>query len=300
MTELLRGFSSWTRLIRDGDLCPLVCLIWLLLQLGRFAVADAPRLQLIGFRIAAGVALLYVITDLIAVGLQSPADALRILIRGLAAGGLVLGPCWVALAVIDIVWQQLSGFRSRIRAQLASQRQARQRRRQEILDRERQRLAAIEWERTRPERERAAREAAERARQEATALSLAAARQAAERKRRDEARFNVLVVYDKRAAGYGERIPRTRLLGYLDRYLGDDVPLEVIEERAKQLTQLLQETSRGGRTASPFQGLDDIAAQFQKRREQIMALPYDDETRETLLFSLNAQEEAAIREFLRP
>jgi hypothetical protein len=300
MTHILDVLTSWDQLLPDSDICPLVMLIALLIWLGSFAVHNSPKMQWFGVRVAFGCAFLTAVADLLKSGPTSAGEVLRIVIRGLAAGGLVLGASWISLPVLTFAYRFLQASFDFALSPFRRARSAWKARRLAIETRRQQRLAHENWERCRPERERQAREQVARAGREAEVKRVAESQAAADRKRRENAQLSCLWAFDRYSTGRGERIPRGRVQAYFDQYMSNAHSAEEVEERASQLKEILEEAGGTPGKKSAFSSLDDLAVHFQKKRLEIDALPYDEDTKETLLTSINAQEEVAIREVLRP
>lgn len=299
MTRLLDIFSSWNRMIQEGDLCPLFLLIWLLIYLGHFAVLDCPWQQIVGIRIAAAVVLVYAMIDLVAAGLRSPGDVLLIVIKAIAAGALVLGPCWMVLAVVGLAWSQLDQVRQRIRFRLQAAQFARQQRQRESSERERQRRAAIEWERARPERERAMREATERAHLDAERQRLERQRQAEEQQWRENVRYKIRLLYDRYAKELKTSISRRRFDEYFAIYLSDRYSAEEVERRGTLLQAMLLDTVKPEPPPRARRTLPDIQADFARRREEVLTLSLDQDEKAALVAELNREEDKAIREAMQ-
>jgi hypothetical protein len=90
-------------LIEDGDICALIFLIGVLFTVGQLFVAREPRLMDLGLRVAAGTAVLYAGATLWQEGISQAAQVARVVVRSLAAGGVILGPAWIVLAISAFV-----------------------------------------------------------------------------------------------------------------------------------------------------------------------------------------------------
>lgn len=294
-------FVPWAGFLSDGDLCSLVFLIWLLIFIGSRVIQFSPPLQLCGLKIAATVALVQVAADIDDSGLRTPAEALRIVLRALAAGGVTLGPAWMTLAIGSYFRELFRRMTNAATSRAMPRQRERERRHREAEESERKRQREAEWERTRPQREQAVRDAAERSRAEAERRQQEDQRKLSDRKCREDAKLRCVLVYDRFAAALAKSFPRDQLDQYFAAYMSETHAAEAVEARAQQLIQMQEElaSEQGNRSKARFQSLADVAAYFHQQREQIQSLPYDHDTLDSLLMLLNQYEEAAIADFLR-
>lgn len=294
-----------TQLINDGDLCSVVFLICLLIPVGRMFIAHDSRLANWGLRVAAGTAILFAGATLMEEGISEAGPLVRVVVRSLAAGALILGPTWIVLSVVAFVHAQYQRLANSARSQAAVRKREREREREEkqreANEREQQRKRDADWERTRPERERAAEEAAERTRLESERKQQEVQLRLSDRMRREDAKLQCVLVYDRNAAALAKPFPRERLDQYFAAYMSETHPADAVETRAKQLIAMLEElaTEHGHRSKAKFQSLADVAAYFHQQREQIQSLPYGPDVVESLVVLLNQHEDAAIANFLR-
>jgi hypothetical protein len=70
-------------------------------------------------------------------------------------------------------------------------------------------------------------------------------------RRRDRIRLQVEMAYVMATPQLGSRLPREAFSELLQRYLGDHLPVEDIEENSRQLLQILQEQQKPGQTPQP-------------------------------------------------
>lgn len=294
-----------THLINDGDLCPLIFLICLLVPVGRMFVAHDSRLAEWGLRVAAGTAIIVAAMTLLEEGISEAGPLARVVVRSLAAGALILGPTWIVLSVGAFFHAQYQRLTSAARTQAAVRKREREREREEkqreANEREQQRKRDAEWERTRPERERAAEEAAERTRLETERKQQEVQLKLSDRMRREDAKLQCLLVYDRNAPALAKSFPRDRLDQYFTAYMSETHAADAVETRAKQLIVMLEELAgeHGHRSKAKFQSLADVAAYFHQQREQIQSLPYGPDVVDSLVVVLNQHEDAAIANFLR-
>ncbi|QDU52979.1 hypothetical protein [Gimesia panareensis] len=120
-----------------------------------------------------------------------------------------------------------------------------------------------------------------------------------EQERREKARFDCQLLYDRNAGRLQNYFPKEKLADYHERHLSDSFPAEIVEKRAKQLEEMLHSflVDTDGKHQQ-FTSLNEIAAYFQKQKQEIESLQYDEQTRQTIISSLNEQEDRTIREFL--
>lgn len=293
--------STLTHLINDGDLCPLIFLICLLVPVGRLFVAHDSRLADWGLRVAAGTAIIVAGMTLSEEGINEAGPLARVVVRSLAAGALILGPTWIVLSVGAFFHAYYRRLTSTASARAVKRKLERERQQREAEELERKRRRDAEWERTRPEREHAAREEAERARIEADRKCQQLRDEASSQKRREEARLLCVLTFDKCGSTLAKTFPRKRLDQYFETYMTDAHSAAAVETRAKQLITMLEElaSEHGHRSKAKFQSLADVATHFQQQREQIQSLPYGPDVVESLVVVLNQHEQTAISEFLK-
>lgn len=208
-----------------------------------------------------------------------------------AMNGIAIGSAaYFSMALVCLVYEHvgkpplqiLNRWRRQATAELSRQQQE-HRRVQEQED----------WNRSAPDRERAQRETEDRrTREQQQATS--------DRHRRENARLRCLMLYDRHATELATRFSRERLETYFATYLTDQHLPEAVEERGKLLERLIEDAAGGNVSKNAPQTLDEIAGYFRKRRDEIQALPFDVDVKDTFLSLLNTQEEDAIRRFFQP
>ena len=119
-------------------------------------------------------------------------------------------------------------------------------------------------------------------------------------RRRDDARMRCFMLYDRHSTTLAERFPRERLQEYFNHYMSDSSPPEVVEERARMLAALIDEWVAQDKTRQKkeFRTLEELAAFFQKQRDEVAGLSYDTDIKDSFLTNINIQEEQAVRRFL--
>ena len=112
--------------------------------------------------------------------------------------------------------------------------------------------------------------------------------------------MSCLMLYDRHGELLADRFPRERLQEYFDHYMSDSSPAEIVEQRARTLTTMIDNWvgQYKSEQRQHFQSFAELATYFQKQREEVGLLPYAPDVRESLLCQLNTQEEQAVRSFL--
>jgi hypothetical protein len=269
----------------EGNVLNLLILILVCGGIGRSAVGHSESLRVWGWRCALVAFLLRVLSDLSLQGGTDPDLLVSTVLRGVVAGAVILGPAWIVLSLGQFLF---GNARS-----LVDRRNRRRRWEQEQLRNEQERLRLGE-ERMRQNRLRAAAEE-ERRRQRQELES----REVVEQRRRDDVRLECYLLYDRHVNQLQEYFPREMLQEYFDTYMQTSHSATVVETRARLLMEMLRDqiNSKTDRMAA-FTSLADVAAYFQEQSREIDALPYDEETRESLRFAVNKREDAAIAAFL--
>lgn len=254
-----------------------------------------------GLRIAAGTAILFAGATLMEEGIGEAGPLARVVMRSLAAGGLILGPTWIVLSVGAFFHAQYQRLTNAARTQAAVRKREREQKQRDADESERKRQQDAEWERIQPERERAAREATERARVEAERRQQLELCRLSDQKRREDAKLECVLIYDRKAAALAKSFPRERPDQYFAAYMSETHAADAVETRANQLIAMLEElaSEHGHRSKAKFQSLADVAAYFQQQREQLQSLPYGPDIVDSLVVVLNQHEDAAIANFLR-
>lgn len=150
-------------------------------------------------------------------------------------------------------------------------------REKEAADLERQRVRdQLRWEADAPKREAAAREAAARAKVEAE-----------HRRRREDARASALREYQKYARRLKDRMfERKDFDQYLERYMRDDQPPDVVEARGKALVASFEEMLHDVQPPKKEHSMASLTAWYQREKAQLDALEMDEMVKETALAAL--------------
>ncbi len=269
--------SPITTIIEHSDFYTLIILIVLLNLVGSPFVARAPELHNLGLRIAAGVGLLYAGMIIAERGLGTAPEITALVLRSLAAGGVVLGPAWIVLSVFAYFRDHLRRMSDASGARADARRRERVRRKEEAKEQERRRWADKEWEHTRPERERAEREATERRQRETE-------QKGRDQRRRADARATCEFEYAINAPEIGGRFPKSEFDAFVNRYCSDQQQPEEVEQRAQQLLGIIEQHLNRSVPPRP-KSLGELAAWFEKQRADLTLIS-DEQTRRLMLIKL--------------
>ena len=168
----------------------------------------------------------------------------------------------------------------------------RQKAEQEEVER-RQREAELQEQQQREQAEREARKREREAEEQAAKAS-----QDAQHKTKF-ARTECELLYNGYASELESLLPRKEFERFLKKHLSASQPPEHIDRYATLLKKTIQRYLKiAKRRPSSFKNIPDIAGHFQDARQEIDELPYDEETKQTLVAHLSMAEEQAIERFL--
>lgn len=263
-------------LVYAGDRLALLFLIGLLCFIGNKMVHSQPTMETCGSRIAIGVFLLSAVLLTLEAEPVGAMELACVVLASLAAAGLILGPAWMALAVLG----RMYGFYRR--AADAARRAADQRRnnRQEKQREKRRHLEQAQWEHQAPHREREANQA-ERQR------LLDATKKAEEDQRREDARVACELLYDLREPDIGSRFAREKLDQFLGKYMDDGKPVEVVERWASELQLLIHQHYEVIKPSVKFSNLAQLTAWYEQQKSQVHDLTINELYKPDLLVRLN-------------
>lgn len=265
-----------TDLIDDGDLCALIFVVIIMVAIGQRLVQGRPNSQLWGLRIAAANFLVFAVVRGVELAASTADDLLSALIVGLLASALLLGPTWIVLAILEFSHERYQKLMRSVRASAEMRRTERQQRRQR-RDRER---AARELQQRTPEQQRAERRAAEEQRR------LEAQREESAR-RREDAIAACELLYQLREPDIGRRFPREQLDKFIQKYMGADRSTEVIERRADELRQVIQQLHEAVDPPTRFTELSQLTAWYEQQKQQVQSLSVAEMHKEDYLAQLN-------------
>lgn len=106
-------------------------------------------------------------------------------------------------------------------------------------------------------------------------------------KRRDDARASCEIFYSLHAPEIGSRFTKVMFDDFVRRHMGDERPPEYVEERSRQLREVLQQHLAKCEPPRP-RTLEELAAWFQEQKRQIDGLP-DGVNKDALRAQLNAR-----------
>lgn len=253
----------------QGDPCALGLVVIIVLLIGHHVAGEA-ELRWSG-RLAVAAFVAYWVSRFAASSSRQAEDLFTITVRATLAAGFALGVGWLILPLGTSAVRY--GFmvplrRSREEKEAAHRRQAEQD--QWRVQQEHQRR---EQERQDSER----RQASERTLTEAQARQL-----------RENARFECENLYRLLAHDLQDRFPPELFDAYLTKYLSDDLPVDLIEQRVREFQQFLQQHLEKVRP-SAGRGVDALALWYQRQRDDILGSTLDDDRKDELLAELEDQ-----------
>lgn len=162
-------------------------------------------------------------------------------------------------------------------------------REKEAADLERQRVRdQLRWEADAPKREAAAREAAARAQVEAEY-----------RRRREDSRAAALREYQKYAPRLKDRMfARSDFDQYLERYMGDNQPPDVVESRGQSLIASFEEMLHDVEPPKKQRTTESLITWYQEQEAKIRAMPLEDKQKNVHLVLLRRKFDELMRQHL--
>ena len=264
-------------ILDQGDPCALFTVVLILVGVGGRLSDPIRRRWGVGLGVVAFLAYGGYAWDVL---LPSTAQALLgITLRSLAAGGLATGLAWLALPPVDFLYRHavlLPAEKCRAGAEAAARRRAERARLREQEEARRRREE--EYARSAPERERAQREA-----------EAAAPQRAEAQRRREEARIACEVLYALHAPDIGQRLTKETFDDFVKRRLGDDRTPEYVEERARQLREIIERHAEKVCPSPKESTVEETMAAYRLEVERITAAGLDPDWRDALLLKLKDQ-----------
>lgn len=253
-------------LINEDDLFALACLIAILYIVGA-NMADA-KVRVWGWRAAAVAYVAFVVYACARIDPTSASDLARIAFRGLFAAGLTVGPTWMVLAIALFFINELPSVERRIVVQ----------------------PTAPPPEPTRVDRERERQEREERERRQASDLAAC-----------EELRLECELLYDRHAEQLRAALPPERIAALLDSYLSGQTDPQLVANRTGMIKRMLadQLSAQEVPDGEAFKSLQELAEYFAALRNETHDLPYEEDTRDSILTALNKQEDEAIEAFFK-
>jgi hypothetical protein len=141
-------------------------------------------------------------------------------------------------------------------------------------------ILARRWERHRKEREyKKYQVQSEKAEQ----------KRASAQKRRADARTRCELYYNLHAPELSKRFTHGQFTDYWNRHFGDEHPPEYVEERSRQLLDIMQKHLEKAGHTEQKKSLADIAQWFLEEKTKIDALPLNPEDKEQMIADLEAR-----------
>ena len=265
-----------SNLIDEGDYCPLIIVIVILCVVGSKMVQSQPALYAWGVRIATGAFAVFGVVNVAELESPTSQDLLWAVVGALLAAGLVLGPAWIVLAIGGFARGYMSQAEERGRRRAEQRKLKRETKKRE----QEQRRQQAEYDRLAPERERAAREG------EARRMAEEQARVEGS-KRREDALLACELLYNLRSPDIGERFNREQFTYFVSTYMDQSKPVDVLENRAKELQRLIQQHYETGNPPERFADLVELSEWYAKQKDEIEGLSLAPAYKQDILIQLN-------------
>jgi hypothetical protein len=148
----------------------------------------------------------------------------------------------------------------------------RRRREQEYCDRERRRMSQ---------------EATDRHNEQLREQAESSRHAYSDQQRRIEARAQCELLYNQHFAEIKKRFSKKALDEFMQEYMADSQPAEIVERRSRELQRIIEEHRVAVKPIRKFHTIQELAEWFVKEQKRIQTLPIDDELREEHLVQLN-------------
>jgi len=269
--------------IRLEEFFPILFVIYILHLVGLQMMGEDRQVNWWTHRLAAVAFVGYSVAGLATWSPRSAWDLVSLVLRAVLAAGLVLTVSRILLAMTFFVYRRTVGaWWQKWRFFLQRRRAERERRRQ--WERERENKASEERDRQAREAEDRRQLLVEQERQERAAQE---ARKA--QRRRDDARARCELLFTLYVPEIGNRFTRPMLDAFLKNYMGNDKSPDEVEERAKQLEEILNQHRSVVRPAPRFKDIEDLAHWYVTEKHRIENLPVDPMFKEQHLVQLHTQ-----------
>lgn len=289
------------RLLREGEFWSLLMASLLLLFVGQHLIGARFRLQKAAATVGVVGFLAVITAEFFETGFPLADSLPGLLFQALLGGGFAFSVSTVVLPVFAILWDTSLGLLLRWIRLLVQRlistvaRHLRMRRDREEQKRQSERQAVIDARRRAQEAE------------SATLRATAHERKTGDDRRRQIARFECQLLFDQHHAELLDVFPDGLLDGYFEKYMGDDVPPELVEQRGAALQSMIEGRLRrsGSSEARQFESIGEVARWFEQKREEVIASFTDatDPGAEHIIDTLNTQilqqRDQAIQEFLK-
>ena len=265
-----------SNLIEQSDYCPLILLIAILCFIGSKVVETRPGLRTWGVRIAVATFVSFAIMKVAEVESHTAQSLLWAVVSAMFAAGLVLGPAWIILAMLRFFCRTVSEGHNRARRRAEQFRSETETTRRE---RELRRQQAAQEEFT-PDQQRALREAEEQRR-------VAEQAERTDARRREDARVACELLYNLYAAHLQDRFPQEAFDRFVQTYMTDEQPPDVVEQRAGQLQATIQQQYEQVNPPDNFTDLGQVARWYEKQKKKIERLGVHQSFKDDYLVQLN-------------
>lgn len=271
--------NTLLEILHAGDYCSILLFVAILLWVGNKIVEQHPSIRQCGGYLAGVGFLAYGAYAWLRWPPRQANDLLAVGIGSLFAAAIVLALAWMGLPVLLLVWTTtVAALGNRIGGWFTALRTKKAARRTRLLEEQQRRREEEEYRRTAPERERARKEAEK-------TLQV----QTQSQKRRDDARAACELFYHRHAHALGDRFPKEAFEDYVKKYLADGHPPEYVEERSRQLQEILrQHVEQVEPPKTPFT-IESLADWYQTTKRLIEALPVDERYKHAQIAHLNAR-----------
>ena len=311
LQEILHTLPPLLEAIVEGpDVCSSLFLLLVLYWLAKCMVATQPTVVRTAFRVGIGAAVGYIALVFWRSPPSRASEFLVAVLRCLITGGLFCTGSCIVLPIISFVWNYTIGgilrwlgrgvgrtrrwIRDVYRQQAALFSDFRRRERRQVITAE---------EREHQEREAALRQeqALRIAAEQAEYSRLEELKQRSDRKRREDARLQCLLAYDRFGSRLAGDFQRERLTEYFNDFFTGSHSAEEIEERATKLIAVLDElgAEQGHRSKGKFKTLSDVVNHFNEQRRQVQELQLDSEIVDSLTTLVNQSQDSTIASFLK-
>ena len=301
MNQLHLATSKYLELIRHGEFWELLISTLLMLFVGQHLIGNHLHLQKIAFTGGVTAFFAVIVAEFAETGFPLSGSLRGLLIHALLGGMFSFSLGTLVIPVAGICWGHSGG------AVLRAYRQSQERRTRAAAARRQERQLQEE---TLHQQSRQAVIDERRRQQEAEAAEQQLIEQDQHRnddRRRQIARFECQLLFDQHHAESLDLFPENFLEGHFQRYMSDDVPPELVEQRGQALQAMLQERLRrsGSTETRQFESIAEIISWFDQKREEIRSSfagstdPATNHIVETLITQLLRQQDQAIKEFLK-
>jgi hypothetical protein len=195
---------------------------------------------------------------------------LELIVKSLAAGALLLGPTWILLGVAAFLFREAIPALFRLVSRLAPSRPT-------TADDTR-------GETTSPEPPVDDSQASV---DQSTEQEAAAQRIADDNKRRTDARIACELLYRLYSHDIGERFPEDSFDDFVRRYLGDEHPPQLVEQRAAQLRESIQQHYEQVNPPEKITDFGQLARWYEKQKKKIERLDVGQTYKDDYLIQLN-------------